>query len=158
MFFLPVGGLSNAVQEAALRNAPDIVVATPGRLIDHLRNARSVGLENLELLVLDEADRLLELGFTAEVEEIVKLCPKQRQTLLFSGTCNACGTDFSSSTFFILCCVARHFVSNDDGRSGPLGGAFSQQASSSDGGPTVHSRRHSCARICETEVEKGRST
>ena len=60
---LVVGGLSLKAQEAEMRSRPDIVVATPGRLIDLLRNAPSVGLEDLEILVLDEADRLLELGF-----------------------------------------------------------------------------------------------
>lgn len=105
---LVIGGLSNKSQETILRGFPDIVVATPGRLVDHLRNSQSVGLDNVEILVLDEADRynfkknttydqqllidmkyffrLLELGFTEEVEEIVKYCPKERQTLLFSAT------------------------------------------------------------------------
>eukprot|EP00741_Cyanophora_paradoxa_P004313 tig00000792_g4187.t1 len=83
---LVVGGLSNKVQEANLRARPDIVVATPGRMIDHLRNARSVDLDDVEILVLDEADRLLEMGFTEEVEEVVQSCPKGRQTLLFSAT------------------------------------------------------------------------
>jgi ATP-dependent RNA helicase DDX27 len=54
---LVVGGLSNQTQEAALRLFPDIVVATPGRLIDHLHNAQSFSLENVDILVLDEADR-----------------------------------------------------------------------------------------------------
>jgi ATP-dependent RNA helicase DDX27 len=62
------------------------VVATPGRMIDHLHNAQSVGLEELAILVLDEADRLLELGFTKEVHELVRMCPKRRQTMLFSAT------------------------------------------------------------------------
>lgn len=59
------------VQEVALRARPDIVVATPGRMIDHLQNSMSVGLEDLSILVLDEADRLLELGFSKEVHELV---------------------------------------------------------------------------------------
>jgi hypothetical protein len=50
---------------------PDIVVATPGRMIDHLRNSMSVDLEDLAVLILDEADRLLELGFSAEIQELV---------------------------------------------------------------------------------------
>ncbi|XP_057864908.2 DEAD-box ATP-dependent RNA helicase 28 isoform X1 [Cryptomeria japonica] len=83
---LVVGGLSANVQEAALRSRPDIVVATPGRMIDHLYNAQSVGLEELAVLILDEADRLLELGFSNEVQELVKLCPRRRQTMLFSAT------------------------------------------------------------------------
>lgn len=83
---LVVGGLSSKVQEAALRSMPDIVVATPGRIIDHLRNSQSVGLEDLAVLILDEADRLLELGFSAEIQELIRLCPKRRQTMLFSAT------------------------------------------------------------------------
>ncbi|KAG6774737.1 hypothetical protein POTOM_022106 [Populus tomentosa] len=83
---LVVGGLSTKVQEAALRSVPDIVVATPGRMIDHLRNSMSVDLDDLAVLILDEADRLLELGFNAEIHELVRLCPKRRQTMLFSAT------------------------------------------------------------------------
>ncbi|KAL1503172.1 hypothetical protein AB1Y20_011231 [Prymnesium parvum] len=83
---LVVGGLSLKMQESEMRTRPDVVIATPGRLIDVLRNCVSVGLELLEVLVLDEADRLLELGFKAEVEEIVAACPRSRQTLLFSAT------------------------------------------------------------------------
>ncbi|XAR64204.1 RNA helicase [Bertholletia excelsa] len=83
---LVVGGLSTKMQEAALRSMPDIVVATPGRMIDHLRNSMSIDLDDLAVLILDEADRLLELGFSAEIRELVKLCPKRRQTMLFSAT------------------------------------------------------------------------
>jgi len=74
------------VQAAALRSMPDIVVATPGRMIDHLRNSMSVDLDDLAVLILDEADRLLELGFSAEIQELVRMCPKRRQTMLFSAT------------------------------------------------------------------------
>lgn len=83
---LIVGGLSPKVQEAALRSLPDVVVATPGRMIDHLRNSMSVDLDDLAVLILDEADRLLELGFNAEIQELVRMCSKRRQTLLFSAT------------------------------------------------------------------------
>uniref|UniRef100_A0A0D6QTT0 RNA helicase n=1 Tax=Araucaria cunninghamii TaxID=56994 RepID=A0A0D6QTT0_ARACU len=83
---LVVGGLSTKVQEVALRSRPDIVIATPGRMIDHLHNAQSVGLEELAVLILDEADRLLELGFSNEIQELLRLCPKRRQTMLFSAT------------------------------------------------------------------------
>lgn len=62
-----VGGLPLKAQEAALRSKPDIVVATPGRIIDHLHNSMSVDLEDLAVLILDEADRLLEIGFSAEI-------------------------------------------------------------------------------------------
>jgi hypothetical protein len=64
---LAVGGLSLQAQAAALRRGPEIVVATPGRAIDHLRNTAAFGLEDLAVLVLDEADRLLEMGFQDEV-------------------------------------------------------------------------------------------
>ena len=83
---LVVGGLSSNAQAAALRTGPEIVVGTPGRVIDHLRNSQGFGLEDLATLVLDEADRLLEMGFKDEIHEIVKLAPEQRQTLLFSAT------------------------------------------------------------------------
>ena len=83
---LVVGGLSMKVQEQELRSQPDIVIATPGRIIDHLRNSLAVGFDALEVLVLDEADRLLQLGFRDEIQEIVRLCPKGRQTMLFSAT------------------------------------------------------------------------
>ncbi|XP_021831215.1 DEAD-box ATP-dependent RNA helicase 28-like [Prunus avium] len=83
---LVVGGLSLKAQEAALRSMPDIVVATPGRIIDHLRNSMSVDLEDLAVLILDEADRLLEVGFSAEIRELIRVCPKRRQTMLFSAT------------------------------------------------------------------------
>ncbi|KAJ1659904.1 nucleolar DEAD-box protein required for synthesis of 60S ribosomal subunit [Dispira simplex] len=85
-FCLCVGGLKIASQEAVLRQRPDVVIATPGRLIDHIHNSRSFTLEDLEILVMDEADRMLEDGFKAELSEIVKHCPKARQTMLFSAT------------------------------------------------------------------------
>lgn len=85
---LIVGGLSLTAQAAALRAGPCIVVATPGRVIDHVRNSQGFGLEDLSVLVLDEADRLLEMGFKEELREILRMAPKQRQTLLFSATFN----------------------------------------------------------------------
>jgi ATP-dependent RNA helicase DDX27 len=83
---LIVGGLSLKVQAAELRARPDIVICTPGRMIDHVRNTASVHLDDIDVLVLDEADRLLEMGFMDEVEELVRMCPAGRQTLLFSAT------------------------------------------------------------------------
>lgn len=83
---LIVGGLSTKVQEAALRSMPYIGLATPGRMIDHLRNSMSVDLDDLAVLIFDEADHLLELGFSAEIQELVRVCPRKRQTMLFSAT------------------------------------------------------------------------
>lgn len=87
---LVVGGSRNLrAQEAELRARPDIVVCTPGRMLDHLLNSHSVVLDDLEILVMDEVDQLVDLGFAAEVESLVKECPRQRQTLLFSATMTA---------------------------------------------------------------------
>ncbi|CAL1695875.1 unnamed protein product [Somion occarium] len=85
-FALVVGGLSLKSQEVTLRTRPDVVIATPGRLIDHLRNSPSFTLDTLDILVLDEADRMLSDGFADELTEIIKSCPMSRQTMLFSAT------------------------------------------------------------------------
>lgn len=87
---LIVGGSKNVKAQAAeLRTKPEIVVATPGRLLDHVTNSTGFTLQDVEFLILDEADRLLDLGFQDEVNEIVKMCPEHsRQTLLFSATMN----------------------------------------------------------------------
>jgi ATP-dependent RNA helicase DDX27 len=69
-----------------LRTLPDILIATPGRLIDHINNSPSFTLNALDILVIDEADRMLEVGFSQELNEIIKNCPKKRQTMLFSAT------------------------------------------------------------------------
>lgn len=65
---------------------PDVVIATPGRLIDHIRNSPTFSLDTLDVLVLDEADRMLSDGFADELAEIIKSCPPSRQTMLFSAT------------------------------------------------------------------------
>ncbi|KAI1339376.1 hypothetical protein F5Y15DRAFT_407341 [Xylariaceae sp. FL0016] len=85
-FCLAVGGLSLKVQEAELRLRPDVVIATPGRFIDHMRNSASFSIDTIEILVLDEADRMLEDGFADELNEILTTMPKSRQTMLFSAT------------------------------------------------------------------------
>lgn len=81
-----VGGMSLAKQAQELRLLPDILIATPGRLIDHLNNTPSFTLSALDILVLDEADRMLEVGFEDELNEIIRQCPRKRQTMLFSAT------------------------------------------------------------------------
>lgn len=83
---LVVGGMQIKDQEAQLRRRPDVVICTPGRMIDHVRNSHSIHMEGVEVLVLDEADRLLELGFKDEVQTLVQECPPGRQTMLFSAT------------------------------------------------------------------------
>ena len=79
------GGVPMDQQEFALRAGVDIVVATPGRLMDHMRH-ESVDYSSLEVLVLDEADRMLDMGFWPDVQRILSALPAKRQTLLFSAT------------------------------------------------------------------------
>ncbi len=79
------GGVNITNQIKELRRGVDIVVATPGRLIDHTER-RTINLSNVEVLVLDEADRMLDMGFVKDVRRIVGGLPKKRQTLLFSAT------------------------------------------------------------------------
>ncbi|MDP1708383.1 MAG: DEAD/DEAH box helicase [Gammaproteobacteria bacterium] len=80
-----VGGAPYPAQERMLRENLDILVATPGRLIDHMERGR-VDFSRIELLILDEADRMLDMGFIEPVEQISKATPAERQTLLFSAT------------------------------------------------------------------------
>src|SRR3954468_23638078 len=80
-----VGGVPFGLQLSQVRRPVDIVIATPGRLKDHLDRG-SMDLNRVELLVLDEADRMLDMGFQEEIDAIIAKAPKQRQTLLFSAT------------------------------------------------------------------------
>ncbi|WP_243041579.1 DEAD/DEAH box helicase [Dyella sedimenti] len=79
------GGVSMGPQMQALRRGVDVIIATPGRLIDHMQQ-RSVDLSGIEVLVLDEADRMLDMGFLPALKRILAALPRQRQTLLFSAT------------------------------------------------------------------------
>ncbi|CAK7230723.1 nucleolar DEAD-box protein required for synthesis of 60S ribosomal subunit [Sporothrix bragantina] len=86
---LAVGGTSFKATEPKLRARPDIVIGTPGRFIDHMRNTPGFAVDSTEILVLDEADRMLQDGFADELNEIVKFLPRSRQTMLFSATMTA---------------------------------------------------------------------
>lgn len=88
-FGMAVGGLNLRAQEQELKTRPDVVIATPGRLIDHIRNSASFNVDDVEILIVDEADRMLEEGFEKELSEILSLVPTKRQTLLFSATMNS---------------------------------------------------------------------
>jgi ATP-dependent RNA helicase RhlE len=79
------GGVKINPQIDKLRKGIDVLVATPGRLLDHV-NQNTIDLSKLEILVLDEADRMLDMGFIHDIRRVMKLLPRQRQTLLFSAT------------------------------------------------------------------------
>ncbi len=79
------GGVNIKGQLNALRNGVDIVVATPGRLLDHMQR-RTINLRHIEILVLDEADRMFDMGFIKDVRKIIAVLPTNRQTMLFSAT------------------------------------------------------------------------
>ena len=79
------GGVGMAPQEHAMRAGVDVLIATPGRLLDHL-SAPYATLKNIEFLVLDEADRMLDMGFLPDIKRILRMVPAKRQTLLFSAT------------------------------------------------------------------------
>src|SRR5207247_9215268 len=79
------GGVGYGRQNGALRQGIDIIVATPGRLLDHLRQGNAK-LDQIKFLVLDEADRMLDMGFLPDVRRIVEKCPRDRHTSLFSAT------------------------------------------------------------------------
>jgi ATP-dependent RNA helicase RhlE len=79
------GGVSINPQKEKLNKGVDIVVATPGRLLDHVQQ-RTIDLSKVEILILDEADRMLDMGFIRDIRKILNVVPKQRQTLLFSAT------------------------------------------------------------------------
>ncbi|XP_028417394.1 probable ATP-dependent RNA helicase DDX47 [Dendronephthya gigantea] len=81
-----VGGIDMMSQSLALAKKPHIIVATPGRIVDHLENTKGFNLRPLKFLVMDEADRILNMDFEKEVDKLLKVIPKQRRTYLFSAT------------------------------------------------------------------------
>lgn len=80
-----IGGAPMQSQLRALKKKPRIIIATPGRLVDHL-NQKTLRLKEVEVLILDEADRMLDMGFKPDIERIIRSVPKKRQTMLFSAT------------------------------------------------------------------------
>jgi len=80
-----IGGAPMEPQVQALRRGPRVVIATPGRLIDHMKRW-NIMFDELVMLVLDEADRMLDMGFKPQIEQILRILPKERQTMLFSAT------------------------------------------------------------------------
>ncbi|XP_041500694.1 ATP-dependent RNA helicase DDX18-like [Microtus oregoni] len=83
---LIMGGSNRSAEAQKLTNGINIVVATPGRLLDHMQNTPGFMYKNLQCLVIDEADRILDVGFEEELKQIIKLLPVRRQTMLFSAT------------------------------------------------------------------------
>lgn len=81
-----VGGIDMMTQQLALARKPHVVVATPGRLIDHLENTKGFSLRTMKFLVLDEADRMLSMDFEEEINRVIQLMPDDRNTYLFSAT------------------------------------------------------------------------
>ncbi|MFA7654366.1 MAG: DEAD/DEAH box helicase [Candidatus Magasanikbacteria bacterium] len=80
-----IGGASSYQQIQALRKNPHIIVSTPGRLIDHLQQ-KNLTLEKVKMIVMDEADRMFDIGFAPQIKQILKYAPKDRQTMMFSAT------------------------------------------------------------------------
>jgi ATP-dependent RNA helicase RhlE len=89
-----IGGVGMGAQTEALRRGPEVVIATPGRLVDHLQQ-RTAKLDGIEILVLDEADRMLDMGFKPQLDRILARLPRKRQTLLFSATMGGEVADFA---------------------------------------------------------------
>ena len=81
-----MGGANRRAEAEKLIKGVNLLVSTPGRLLDHLQNTAGFVSRNLACLVIDEADRILEIGFEEEMRQIVRLLPRDRQTMLFSAT------------------------------------------------------------------------
>ncbi|KAJ3311416.1 ATP-dependent RNA helicase [Boothiomyces sp. JEL0838] len=85
-FGIIMGGANRKAEADKLNKGVNLLVATPGRLLDHLQNTKGFLTKNLKMLIIDEADRILEVGFEEEMHQIMKLVPQERQTMLFSAT------------------------------------------------------------------------
>eukprot|EP01053_Blabericola_migrator_P004249 Blabericola_migrator_1__4248@NODE_22_length_22262_cov_139_742014_g19_i0_p4_GENE_NODE_22_length_22262_cov_139_742014_g19_i0NODE_22_length_22262_cov_139_742014_g19_i0_p4_ORF_typecomplete_len540_score101_15DEAD/PF00270_29/1_2e47DEAD/PF00270_29/1_1e02Helicase_C/PF00271_31/1_6Helicase_C/PF00271_31/4_9e03Helicase_C/PF00271_31/2_2e24ResIII/PF04851_15/4_6e11ResIII/PF04851_15/6_8e02UTP25/PF06862_12/10UTP25/PF06862_12/0_034Flavi_DEAD/PF07652_14/0_078Flavi_DEAD/PF07652_14/6_8e03AAA_22/PF13401_6/0_13AAA_22/ len=109
---LLTGGLSNKQQEQAMRTQPDIVIATPGRCLDLLLNSVSTNMDLLDIVVFDEADRLVDMGFKDECLAVLGHCSHQRQTLLFSAT-----LDFKADELSVLALNNPVYVPKDEAKS-----------------------------------------
>ncbi|GLJ07467.1 hypothetical protein SUGI_0067760 [Cryptomeria japonica] len=110
---LVIGGATRRVEAERLAKGVNLLVGTPGRLLDHLQNTKGFIYKNLKCLVIDEADRILEIGFEEEMKQIIKILPKERQTSLFSATQTTKVEDLARVSF-------RHapkYIGVDDGRS-----------------------------------------
>lgn len=81
-----IGGAKRSAEAQQLKKGVNLLVATPGRLLDHLENTQGFVFHNLQMLIIDEADAILKIGFEEEMNKIIKLLPKERVTLLFSAT------------------------------------------------------------------------
>lgn len=86
---LIIGGANRKVEAEKLKNGASLIIATPGRLLDHMKNTKNFIYQNISILVIDEADAILKIGFEQELKEIISLLPKKRQSLLFSATINS---------------------------------------------------------------------
>ena len=80
-----IGGASMSVQRNVLNKNPRVIIATPGRLMDHIER-KTVNLADVEVFILDEADRMLDMGFIPDIKKVIKIIPENRQTMLFSAT------------------------------------------------------------------------
>ncbi|XP_078084290.1 ATP-dependent RNA helicase DDX18 [Mustelus asterias] len=85
-FGLLMGGSNRTAEAQKLANGINILIATPGRLLDHMQNTPGFMFKNLQCLIIDEADRILEVGFEEDMKQIIRLLPRRRQTMLFSAT------------------------------------------------------------------------
>lgn len=81
-----VGGIDMMTQSIVLAKKPHVIVATPGRLVDHLQNTKGFNLRTLKYLVMDEADRMLSMDFEEAINQILAVIPRERRTFLFSAT------------------------------------------------------------------------